>query len=319
MRGITEKPGQCCDCGKDLPRPRNNAKKRCDDCSHKRDLDRMAKWYEAHAEPRAKIRCEFQGGANLSEKYRKKYNPAAPCFGEFDRKNPREKYCDNCKPVARRWQQLKSALTNYHADRKKAAKRALKSRLKRRKADGRPVRVVLGHLYPCAYRKGRKRGEGCLGKFKATSSAQKFCAVCRKHADAEIARKSRKAHTLDIRLRDRLRSKARRDALAKLRAGKFVPVRQIEELTKTRISLAACLQIERVNPYGMAAYLYPAAPDLARQEEAADRTRRFDATKKFLRRRKGLIDAEQRRLVVLPEAERKAIREELSTQIHSLP
>lgn len=213
MRRITEKPSSCCDCGRDLPIPRRSNKKRCDDCSHARDLKRTADWYAAHAQAAAKIQCEFRGGADLHEKYREKYRPASPCLGEFDRKNPREKYCDNCKPVARRWQQLQAALANYHADKKKAAKRALKNRLKRRKAQGRPVRI-LGRLYPCAYRKNRKRGEGCLGKFIVTSSAHKFCDVCQKHADADRAQKYRDDNHEELLPKYRAKGKTLRDRAA---------------------------------------------------------------------------------------------------------
>src|ERR1017187_3745474 len=314
MKGITQRPGKCCDCGKDLPIPRRSNKKRCDECSHELDRKRTADWYTVHARAAAKIRCEFRGGADLHEKYREKYRPALSCLGEFDRKNPREKYCDNCKPVARRWQQLKAALANYNADRKRAAKRALKNRLKRRRTQGRPVRIVLGRLYQCAYRKNRKRGAGCLGKFRATSSAQRFCAVCRKHADADRAQKYRDDHREELLPMYRQKGKRLRELAAqgkRVEAGELVRARPIDEIGKARISLAACLRLDSIKAYAMKDHLSPL------QSTNDTRDRQFDRTKKFLKDHKERIDLEMRRLDGLPKEERDKIAGEMRQFIHN--
>jgi hypothetical protein len=314
MKGITQTPSKCCDCGRDLPVPRRSNKKRCDECSHKRDRKRTGRWYAAHSQAAAKIHCEFRGGANLPEKYREKYRPTSPCLGEFDRKNPREKYCDNCKPVARRWQQLKAALAKYHADEKKAAKRALKNRLKRRKAQGQPVRIVLGRLYACAYRKNRKRGEGCLGTFRATSSAQKFCAVCQKHADADRAQKYREDHRDKLLPKYRARGKRLRELAAhgkRFEDGELVRARPIDEIGKARIALAACLRLDSIKAYAMKDHLSPL------QSTNDTRDRQFDRTKKFLKDQKERIDLEMRRLDGLPKEERDKIAGEMRQFIHN--
>src|ERR1700722_4515443 len=174
MKGMTQEPGSCRDCGKDLPTPRRSNKKRCDDCSHERDRKRTADWYAAHAQAAAKIHCEFRGGADLPEKYRVRYRPAAPCLGEFDRANPRELYCDNCKPVARKWQQLRAQTARYKANPKKYRRRHWVYRGNRAKSAGRKLRRV-GRTYKCEYRDKRgKRGKGCLGTYKLRSSAQRY-------------------------------------------------------------------------------------------------------------------------------------------------
>ena len=101
--------------------------------------------------------------------------------------------------------------------------------------------------------------------------------------------------------------------------GERVPVKKIEETTKARITLAACLRIDGVKPYDMTDSIYPRNPDLAPAQRASDRTRRFDATKKLLDRHRDRIELEKRRLAALPQSERNATRDALSTQIHSLP
>ena len=311
MRGITEEPGSCCDCAKDLPIPRRSNKKRCDACSHSRDLKRMAYWYKTHAQAAEKIRCEFRGGADLPEKYREKYRPTSSCLGEFDRKNPREKYCDTCKPVARRWQQLDAALKKYHTDEKKAAKRALKNRLKRRKAEGRPVRV-LGRLYPCAYRKNGNRGEGCVGQFKPTSSAQKFCKVCRKHAAAETARRSRLKHQEKIKQKDHERWETlMKDAS---RGKSFRPdARGLTSLTKSRITLAACLAADGLSEYAMADQLNPGSSETL---EA-----RRQSLRSFWRTQRRRLELETAGVAARPKAERDAIaekaRQSIRDEMHS--
>ncbi len=216
MRGITQEPGICCDCGKDLPVPRNNARIRCNDCSHKKDLTRTADWHAENAEPAAKPICKFLGGTGLPEKYREKYRPILACLGEFERSSPKQKYCKNCRPFARKWQQLQAATAAYQANPKKLARRALRNRLKRRKAAGLPVRR-LGRMWPCQYRdKNGKRGEGCLGNFVIKSSSEKHCDNCKKLMPADVAARSRKKHAPEIKKRDAKRWKTKQEKLARL-------------------------------------------------------------------------------------------------------
>jgi len=92
-----------------------------------------------------------------------------------------------------------------------------------------------------------------------------------------------------------------------------------KEITRVRITLAACLRLDALIPYGMTDHLYPPKPGLAGREKTDDQNRRFDAVKKFLDRQKSRIELENRRLAALPPWERKAIRARLSTQIHRLP
>lgn len=103
-------PSVCIDCSADLPVPRNNSRKRCFACSYKRDVATRAAWLAAHPAPRrgrlaVTTTCKFKGGADLPEIYRESYRPTSPCLGQFQRKNRNrgEKYCDNCKPMARMW------------------------------------------------------------------------------------------------------------------------------------------------------------------------------------------------------------------------
>lgn len=211
-KGMTTKPGVCCDCGKDLPVPRTNNKVRCDECSHKKDLARATTWRSAQPKPCSKIRCAFKGGADLPEEYRARYTPPERCLVNFDRTNPREKYCDNCKEMARKWQQLQAAIAKYAAAPAKAAKRALENRHKRAIAVGRTIRA-LGQTYPCQYRdKDGKLGEGCLGKFVTTSSFHQYCEVCQKYAEADVVKRSREKHKPEILKRDRKRAKRQREA-----------------------------------------------------------------------------------------------------------
>jgi hypothetical protein len=248
MKGMTEEPGTCCDCGRDLPVPRRSNKKRCDDCSHARDLKRTADWRAAHAQAAAKTHCKFGGGADVPEKYGARYRPASPCLVEFDRKYPKEKYCDSCKPVARRWQQLQAALAKYNADRKKAAKRARSNRWKRKKAAGVEIRHF-GQMYPCEYwvmrGKRKARAKGCKRRYRLEGSFQKFCPNCQKLAKARVASDSRKRHLVDVKLRDHNRSKAQRDALKQLKAA-----RNSEDAGKVIILSAPSQCGERGGAYG---------------------------------------------------------------------
>ena len=208
-KGMTTKPGVCCDCGKDLPVPRTNNKVRCDECSHKKDLARATTWRSAQPKPCSKIRCAFKGGADLPEEYRARYTPPERCLVNFDRTNPREKYCDNCKEMARKWQQLQAAIAKYAAAPAKAAKRALENRHKRAIAAGRAIRA-LGQMYPCQYRdKDGKPGEACLGQFTATSAAQKYCYVCQLRVDAKRAAQWRANKTAQWRKEHPEEAKAR--------------------------------------------------------------------------------------------------------------
>lgn len=193
MRGITLKPGLCIDCGKDLPVPRSNIKKRCDDCSHQKDLARMAKWYTEHAVS-AKRQCKFQGGIGLVERYR----PEIPCLGEFEPDSPNPRNCKNCRRAAKKWHSAQSATAKYKANPKKSAAIARKYRWNRAKAAGRSI-LRIGKKARCKYRDNDgNRGRGCLGTFERKSSFQKFCSVCQKHADADRAQTYREVHRNEL-------------------------------------------------------------------------------------------------------------------------
>jgi hypothetical protein len=171
----------------------------------------MAEWYATHATPSEKIRCKFQGGADLPEKYRERYRSAAPCLVEFERANPREVYCDNCKPVARKWQQLQAQSSRYDANPKKYRRRARVNRGKRAKSAGRKIRRI-GRGYKCEYRdKHGRRGKDCLGTYKLDGSFQRFCEVCQKHADADRAQKYRDDHHDELLPKYRAKGKLLRD------------------------------------------------------------------------------------------------------------
>jgi len=320
MKGMTQEPGSCRDCGKDLPTPRRSNKKRCDDCSHERDRKRTADWYAAHAQASAKIHCEFRGGADLPEKYLR-YRPAAPCLGEFERANPREVYCDNCKPVARKWQQLRAQTARYEANPKKYRRRARVYRGNRAKSAGRKLRRV-GRTYKCEYRDKRgKRGKGCLGTYKLRSSAQRYCDPCQLRADSDRAQKYRDDHHEELLPVYREKGKTLRRLAKKgkrVEAGEFVPAPPIEPIVKARITMAASLQIEERKPYAMKDRLYPIRPhgeDLA--ASAKERDRQFDSTKKFLKKHSPRIALEKLRLTGLSEQERDATAAEAAQFIHS--
>jgi hypothetical protein len=180
-------------------------------------------------------RCQFQGGAGLEEKYR----PASPCLGDFlvgrSCNEPRQKYCEVCAPFAKKWLSAQNANASYKRDPERLAKITRENRWKRRKAAGRPC-PRLGIMVRCKYRdKQGRRGKGCLGKFERKSSSQKFCAVCHKHANADIARNSRRAHLAEIRRRDSDRYKREREAIAR---GKILAeVRKPESIIQEMIAI----------------------------------------------------------------------------------
>jgi hypothetical protein len=258
---------------------------------------------------KAKRRCEFQGGTGLEEKYR----PKSPCLGEFEPNSPNQKNCAVCRPSARRMHNAREASKKYRAAPKKYAKRSRENRWKQRKADGRPC-PRLGVSVACKYRDKRgKRGAGCLTRFERRSSFQRFCPVCRTHAEADRAREYREAHPEKEKARGVARWKTVREQLRKIKAGEFIPARPIEQGTKVNIQLAARLLREGLKPYQMTDRLYPPGPDfsaLPKREQAADRAKRFDRTKKFLRYHKHRIELEQKG---------SSPSSDLSTEIHSLP
>jgi hypothetical protein len=254
--------------------------------------------------------CQFRGGAGLKEKYR----PASPCLDEFvvgrSCNWPRQKYCKVCAPFAKRWLSAQNAAARYKAEPRRFAKITRENRWKRRKAAGRPC-PRLGLMVPCEYRDERgRRGKGCLGKFERRSSVQKFCAVCQKSANRDIARKSRKAHLAEIKRRDSLRHKREREALRELTAGATksprparMAGRPIAQATPEMIALAARLERDGLKPYQMTDQLCPPEPGLSEKEKAATRHKRFhDRVDPFLRRKRKEIDLEKQRLAALPEA-----------------
>jgi hypothetical protein len=160
----------------------------------------MAAWHRAHSnrDP-VKKRCEYQGGRGREDQYR----PPKPCLDEFEvgpKNGKRAKYCKVCAPFAKKALSAERANVRYKANKKEFAKIARENRWKRAKAAGRKIRR-LGRIYPCEYRKDGERGEGCLGEFKATSSAQKYCGVCQKHADADRSAVWREEHPEDVKAR----------------------------------------------------------------------------------------------------------------------
>lgn len=255
-------------------------------------------------------RCEFRGGAGLKEKYR----PTSPCLEEFEPKSPNQKNCEICQPFARRARNASEANAKYQAAPKKFARRAQQYRRKRADAAGRQFRRV-GSVQKCGYRDKRgRRGEGCEIKYKLRSSSQKYCDRCQLRADAERARDYRDKHPEKEKARSTARWKTVRERLAKIKGGELIPVRPIEEGTRMNIRLAARLLRQGLNPYRMTDELYPpssAFSGLSKREKAADRAKRFDRTKKFLRYHRDRIELEMAAAVTPPP--------DLSTEIHSLP
>jgi len=254
-------------------------------------------------------RCEFQGGAGLEEKYR----PKSACLGDFEPNSPNQKNCEICKPFARRAHNAIEANAKYQADPKKYAKRAREHRWKKSRAAGRPCRRI-GSTQRCEYRdKRRRRPEGCQIKYKVRSSAQRYCDPCQLRADADRAQDYRDKHPEKEKARQTSRWKTVREQLEKIKAGELIPARPIEQGTRENIQLAARLRREGLKPYQMTDLLYPppsAFSELSKTQKAADRAKRFDRTKKFLRYHEDRIDLEMRR--VPPPSD-------LSTEIHSLP
>jgi hypothetical protein len=265
----------------------------------------MAEWRTSHAEPATKPVCKFQGGAGLEEKYREKYRPTLPCLGKFERSSPNQKYCKNCRPFARKLQQARAANAAYQANPKKLAKRSRENRWKRKKAAGRPCRR-LGSMAPCEYRDERgKRGKGCLRKFKRETSFQKFCVVCQKYANADTARRSRKAHLTEIRRKDKLRRKRQLEMVAQAKS-------ILAEHTDPRITLAVCLELQGVLPYDMKDRLFP---DVNRAESSVQRKARHDRVKKLFKRHPEDFERERKRIIMLSEIGRAAEAEKARLKI----
>jgi hypothetical protein len=128
-----------------------------------------------------------------------------------------------------------------------------------------------------------------------------------------LCRKAEKNEAQKLRGRE-LRQDATRGK--QFAAGKFIPARPIEEITKARIMLAAHLQLEGLKPYAMTDSLYPPAADLPDKEKGDDKIRRFGYTKKFLKRHRAGIEIEKRRLASLSKAQRDAIRSQAADFIH---
>jgi hypothetical protein len=169
--------------------------------------------------PRAKRRCQFQGGAGMEEKYR----PKSPCLNEFEPSSPNQRNCDVCRPFARRAHNAVEANAKYQADPRKYAKRARENRWKQRKIAGRPCRRI-GSMRRCEYRDKRgRRGEGCEIKYELRSSAQRYCDPCQLRADADRAQDYRDEHPEKEKARQKARWKTVREQLAKIKNGEFMP------------------------------------------------------------------------------------------------
>jgi hypothetical protein len=165
-------------------------------------------------------RCKFQGGQGLEEKYR----PTSPCLVDFEPNSPNAKYCEKCRPFAKKWLSAQNANARYKAEPEKYAKITRENRWKRKKAAGRSVRRI-GSMQRCEYPdQHEKRGEGCEINYKLESSGQKYCQNCQKLATRDTAKRSRKNHLADIHLRDNLRHKHEREQLAKIKTGELVEV-----------------------------------------------------------------------------------------------
>jgi hypothetical protein len=129
--------------------------------------------------------------AQLTTKHRgaeipAKYRPTKQCLGEFEvapKNAPTSKYCKVCARFAKRWLSALKANARYKSDPTTAYERALKKRVERRMAAGRPIRRI-GSTQPCEYRDNGERTVGCEIDYVLKGSAQKFCPPCRKRADA---------------------------------------------------------------------------------------------------------------------------------------
>ncbi len=132
-----------------------------------------------------------------------------------------------------------------------------------------------------------------------------------------LCRKAEKNEAQKLRGRELRRdaTRGRQVAAGKLNAAG----RPIEEITKARIRLAASLQLRGLNPYAMTDLLYPATVDLSQKQKGADKIRRFDLTKKFLKNHAAQIGAEKQRQESLPEADRAAIAADAENFIHTFP
>jgi hypothetical protein len=136
------------------------------------------------------------------------------CLSEFEARSPNQKNCAVCQKSAKKAHNTAKANAVYKANPAKFAKRTRENRWKRKKAAGRPV-LRIGALCRCQYRNQRgKRGAGCLVKFARKSSFQKFCEVCRKHADADRAQNYRDVHREELRPMYRAKGKRLRELAA---------------------------------------------------------------------------------------------------------
>jgi hypothetical protein len=199
--------------------------------------------------------------------------------------------CDECRDSKVRIRTAKWAKKAYHRDPEKFQARAQARRAK----DPEPGRRYARDFYHDHAQEIKDRKNA---RYRA--NPKKYRAAARRSAKKNPTKTKARQAKAWLRRRELI-------ALGKsMLTSQNRPVarrgRRIEQKTLDNISLAAHLMLRGLKPYAMTDLLYPPDPNLAKQQTAPDRRRRFEAQSKFLEKYRKRIDLERQQLAAAQNA-----------------